>query len=419
MKIWLKQAAWLLAVLCLLTGCGNREEVRPLGSSASSLPPPESVSQGASASQSASAEPQTPPLLVDGQELKPLAQQTELWTITCEEPALPALSFAAEPQQAQVTVLQQGEELFTGELSQSAAFAPGRSGSYQVEVSAQWEGAQAVYRFAVEFVLTPQFSLDAAQIPVGNTVFLRATNLPEGVTPTAATNFDFTPVFYETDEGMAALLAAKSSLQPGEYTVTVTCGEWTQTLPLTLTDGHFEVEQFTIDETVESNTVNSSQANEEFAQKIYPLYPVGDPVQYWDGPFQMPLVQESFRISSAFGYTRIINDSVSRHYGVDFPAPTGTAVTAPAPGRVLFAGMLQMTGYTILIEHGYGLKSWYQHMDSVAVQPGDMVTTGQKLGEVGSTGFATGPHLHYGMSVNGTFVNPWQYLQPPEGVTLP
>jgi murein DD-endopeptidase MepM/ murein hydrolase activator NlpD len=78
---------------------------------------------------------------------------------------------------------------------------------------------------------------------------------------------------------------------------------------------------------------------------------------------------------------------------------------------VLFAGNLQLTGGTIVIEHGYGLKSWYYHMNSIDVKAGDIVAQNQIIGTVGSTGFSTGPHLHFGMSVGSPhsgqfFINP-------------
>ena len=74
---------------------------------------------------------------------------------------------------------------------------------------------------------------------------------------------------------------------------------------------------------------------------------------------------------------------------------------------MLFAGYLQLTGNTVLIEHGYGLKSWYYHMDSLDVSTGQMVEQGQIIGKVGSTGFSTGPHLHFAMRLNGTPIDPY------------
>ena len=99
-----------------------------------------------------------------------------------------------------------------------------------------------------------------------------------------------------------------------------------------------------------------------------------------------------------------------QHAGIDYPAPEGTQVWAPNNGRVLYAGFLQLTGNTICIEHGFGLKSWYYHLSAVEVEAGQMVKTGDPIGKVGTTGFSTGPHLHFTMSINNVYVNPEQCL---------
>ncbi|WP_343281823.1 M23 family metallopeptidase, partial [Ligaoa zhengdingensis] len=93
--------------------------------------------------------------------------------------------------------------------------------------------------------------------------------------------------------------------------------------------------------------------------------------------------------------------------GIDIAAAAGTPVAAAGSGRVLFADFIQLTGNTVIIEHGFGVKSWYYHMQSLDVAEGDMVKQGDPIGKVGSTGFSTGPHLHFCMSVNNVFTNPW------------
>ena len=69
-----------------------------------------------------------------------------------------------------------------------------------------------------------------------------------------------------------------------------------------------------------------------------------------------------------------------------------------------------MTGNTVVIEHGYGLKSIYYHMSELDCKVGDMVKKGDIIGKVGSTGFSTGPHLHFSMAVNTVWINPWQFI---------
>ena len=94
------------------------------------------------------------------------------------------------------------------------------------------------------------------------------------------------------------------------------------------------------------------------------------------------------------------------HAGLDFPAPTGTAITAAASGRVAFAGYDDGWGLTILLDHGNGLRTRYAHLSAAAVSYGASVSAGTLVGRVGSTGFATGPHLHFEVTVRGANADP-------------
>ena len=96
-----------------------------------------------------------------------------------------------------------------------------------------------------------------------------------------------------------------------------------------------------------------------------------------------------------------------RHGGVDIAAALGTPVQCPADGLVEYAGFLQLSGNTIVIEHGGGLKSYFYHMDSLDVATGDRVEKGRLLGAVGTTGYSTGPHLHYEVKIGRESVSPW------------
>lgn len=100
------------------------------------------------------------------------------------------------------------------------------------------------------------------------------------------------------------------------------------------------------------------------------------------------------------------------HTGLDFPAPFGTAVVAARAGRVVFAGWHRGGyGYLVTVSHGYGVKTRYAHLASIAVGVGARVTTGMLLGRVGSTGHSTGPHLHFEVRVRGAAVNPVPVLR--------
>ena len=94
------------------------------------------------------------------------------------------------------------------------------------------------------------------------------------------------------------------------------------------------------------------------------------------------------------------------HAGLDFPAPAGTRVTAAAPGRVAFAGWDDGWGLTVTLDHGNGLRTRYAHLSRASVAPGTSVAAGTTIGRVGATGFATGPHLHFEVTIRGANADP-------------
>ena len=96
--------------------------------------------------------------------------------------------------------------------------------------------------------------------------------------------------------------------------------------------------------------------------------------------------------------------------GVDMAAPSGSPILAAYDGEVIAASYSPTMGNYIMIDHGDGLITIYMHASSVSVSSGTMVARGEQIGCVGSTGRSTGPHLHFSVRENGSYVSPWNYL---------
>jgi murein DD-endopeptidase MepM/ murein hydrolase activator NlpD len=299
-------------------------------------------------------------------------------------------------------------------------------GNYTVLVKANYAGESyrgaVTYRYAlsVSGSYPPEpaadsaidFSVEASHAAPGEMIVLRVRGADAAkATATAVTDVDFTPTFFlDGSGGQIALVPISVYSALGEHAVTITCGQYSETLRYTVQDKQFEVQQLTVEASTAEETINSQRANNEYEAVVAPLRFVADSTQHWDSRFILPTSDE--RVTSPFGIIRYVNggSTPTRHNALDLAVPLGTPVKAAGNGRILYAGFLQLTGNTIIIEHGYGLKSWYYHMDSLNTATGDLVAQGQKIGEVGSTGFSTGAHMHFAMSVNNVFVNPYTLI---------
>jgi len=244
---------------------------------------------------------------------------------------------------------------------------------------------------------------------LGDVAWLHVRDVPEGATVEGAV--DGRPLrFFPYAGGQAALLGIDLETKPGTHlwkvgvvepgrdprnaqgTVTISRRSFPQerlTLPQTMVDLDPETEKRAVEETRQLTT----------------LYRAVTPDRLWRGKFTKPVGTQA--PGTGFGARRIINGQPrSPHGGIDFAAPRGTPVVAANAGKVALVAEFFFPGRLVILDHGLGLYTLYFHLDTTTVVEGERVERGRTIGTVGSTGRATGPHLHFGALVNSARIDP-------------
>ncbi len=171
-----------------------------------------------------------------------------------------------------------------------------------------------------------------------------------------------------------------------------------------VTEGGYEVERLTLPEAMVKPGAGVLKRIEMEKKTVERVVNNPSKERFWSGPFIMPV---EGRITSGFGLKRILNGRPgSVHSGLDIRAPVGKEVLASNRARVALTGELYFTGKTVILDHGLGLFTLYCHLSEIRVEEGDVVDKASVIGLAGSTGRTTGPHLHWGVYLNGSRVNP-------------
>ena len=210
------------------------------------------------------------------------------------------------------------------------------------------------------------------------------------------------------------LVGIDLEVEPGEHPVTVRATGVDGTVDETVHSLAVEPKQFATRRlTVEPRYVDPPP---EVVERILrerdlqaALFPVSTPVRYWRDGFVRPVPG---RANSAFGRRSVFNGQPrSPHSGADFRAGTGTPIKAPNEGVVVLATNLYFSGNVVIIDHGWGLYSFFAHLSAIDVAEGDRVRRGMVVGKVGATGRVTGAHLHWTLRLNDARVDPLSLLE--------
>ena len=253
----------------------------------------------------------------------------------------------------------------------------------------------------------------------GDTLIIKLTQKPTALTwnSQAVTVFPYGST-YSASSGQV------SSVQTFRALIPLAATAKTGTYPLVATFPDGTIEQRMIEVTKATFTVINlpvpPKLNETPAQLVTSLVAVNKNINatvnkpteqlYFSEPFVLPLYNNR-TIGSQFGEVRKTGSEEIRHLGTDFTAKTGTPVAAINAGMVSKSYLDTTYGETVIIDHGYGIYTLYMHLNTRTVKAGDMVKKGTLIGTVGETGYASGPHLHLSIKINGTSVDPLRFVR--------
>lgn len=231
--------------------------------------------------------------------------------------------------------------------------------------------------------------------------------------PAPIVTYDGQRVLTVVDSGNhKAIVGLALAAKPGTHAIEVRSGESvTRTIGFQIADKKYSEQRLKVAPgQVDLSPENAARVEKE-TQHLRSLYDDFSPAPPATLRLRAPVNGPR---SSSYGLRRVFNgQSRNPHAGMDIAAPTGTPIVAPADGVVLDAGDYFFNGNNLVIDHGSGFLTMYCHLSAFDVKAGDSVKAGQPIGKVGATGRVTGPHLHFGVMLNGAWVDPALFLPAP------
>lgn len=216
--------------------------------------------------------------------------------------------------------------------------------------------------------------------------------------------YDLQPV----DEKFIRFIPIPMETKPGTYPIQSTTKQKIATVQIKAKE--FAVDAITVSKQMDSMRYNTKRINSD-QQKINKARSNSSSKPYFRGNFVIPVVGEE---TTPYGYRREVNKKAANpHLAIDIANVTGTPVVASHNGKVVLADTMYLNGNMIILDHGLRVYSTYSHLSQINVKNGELVKRGQIIGKVGTTGFSTGPHLHYAMLIGNTFVNPNSFFSHP------
>lgn len=215
--------------------------------------------------------------------------------------------------------------------------------------------------------------------------------------------------FNESKDSLKAVMGIDLSVEPGRYPLMIRAADKDISRTITVSRKDYPIQRLRLPRDMVILSPENEARVEAERKRMAAIWPV-ESMRMWNGGFINPLPGRE--ISTPFGVRRIINSIPKNpHTGVDLVADEGDPVFAPNDGVAILVDEQFYSGKTLVIDHGQGIYTMYFHLSRINVQQGQAVLKGDVIGHVGSTGRSTGPHLHWGVRIQGARVDPLKLIQ--------
>lgn len=353
-----------------------------------------------------------------GDAIVPLASSAE----TAEVGGSLDLSFDVVPDYMQVQINNGDEVIYNDLYSGLSALKFSDSGILTVKIQAKWYDdstrasyGEGYYEFNINVSAPATFKLGTSTIQHGDFVVITGKNVKEGaeISFSSSPDIGFTPKFFRDGANVYALVPISYDVDySATEQFTIECDGNTSTLTLNVTEKTYRAQNYGISVDKISQYFDGN-AKAAYADGMAPYYANEEPTRYFEGALGYPSssISNLNTVKTGYGVWRTLTATGGqyRNDGVDFIVGSSATANAAYAGKVIFAGEQTVTGKTVVVDHGWGLKSVYAHLSAISVSEGDTVEKGQELGVVGSTGFTDQIMLHFGLFVFDKPVCPYNY----------
>lgn len=329
-------------------------------------------------------------------------------------------TFDIQPNHIVEHIYQDNELIESLSLTNSNIHYPNVEGIYSIELECSWDQTEdrqyygtSIYTFFIEIDFPVVFEITESIVSPGDAYVITAKNVNENQELHLKTSLYDIINLYPYKDYYVAVIPVNSWVEAGHYEITASTTETNAKensidFDVEVLHKEFDTQYLHVSESTSAlrNDDNSAHDQKYFdASRANPIQK-----KLWEGPFLQPV---DGIITTEYSALRYTNDNPvpSRHLALDIANSTGTDIMASNTGVVTLAMELIITGNTVVIDHGMGIFSSYVHMNEISVNEGDSVSKGDIIGTVGSTGYSTGPHLHFAFWKDGAFLNPWTLFE--------